>query len=115
MTPQELLLKAAEEIGRTGLFKKNYSEPDVSEQIAPVCAYGAMTRAATNGAITAYPLMPQEDADLVDQAAALLAKHVGPQPYDTILTDYSTVTRFNDNDKTTGEDVILAMKKAGSA
>lgn len=115
MTPQELLAKAADEIARTGHHKDSYSKMGVAESVAPVCAYGAMTRAATDGMTTSYPELACHSElfkshALIDQAAELLAEEVDPGH--EWATPFSAITRFNDDGRTTGEDVILAMKKA---
>jgi hypothetical protein len=120
VTPEEVLIKASEEMARTGHTKGNYCDPFASDESAsPVCAYGAMARAVTEGKSAAYPHLGEELEELVNQAAALLAGEVKPLMARLQLpqanTNFALVTTYNDMESTTGEDVILAMKRAGSA
>lgn len=115
MTPQELLAKAADEIARTGHCKASYSEPGIDERVAPVCAYGAMARAVSDGKTTCYADLGSHAKTwsqyrLIEHAAELLAAEIGNE----LDSPFGAITRFNDDDRTTGEDVILAMKTAAA-
>jgi hypothetical protein len=108
MTPEELLLKAADEIARTGHCKGMYYTGG-DERTAAVCAYGAMARAASDGRTADYfGELDGPGRALVRDAAALLASEI----YPFVSDPFHIITRFNDEDSTTGEDVILAMKRA---
>lgn len=109
MTPEELLLKAADEIATRGHAKRSYRNSDTGG----VCAYGAMTLAATGGRYWNYPDTYGDSPvkALIGQAAELLARQTGFEHL-ADATGFDMVTYFNDADDTTGEDVILAMKRA---
>lgn len=110
MTPQELLLKAADEIARRGHAKGRFEH----QKTRAVCAYGAMTAAATDGETANYANFDARGGELsalVGQAAQLLARSMD-NPWNSYA--YHLITGFNDDPKTTGEDVILAMKKAAT-
>lgn len=117
MTPEELLLAAADDIAAHGHCKNTYSPPGEDGRAGPVCAYGAMTRVATDGQTTDYASLHLNDEwwrtkrPLIDQAAALLAQHIGPT---AAGYPFGAITRFNDAARTTAEDVILMMKKAAA-
>lgn len=113
MKPRELLRKAADEIARTGHWKEKYSQPGTPEQVAPVCAYGALTRAATGGKTTVYGRDEHlETWHLIDLAADLLAETIEGGTRGEESPSFGIITHFNDDPSTTGEDVILMMKKA---
>lgn len=121
MTPQEVLAKAAEvmaERGKSnGCYESNGEHAATFGEKGSVCAYGAMTLAATDMRTSEFSELGMkfggsvdwfERKELVNQAAALLARRVTNPHAD--LTSFSTVTRFSDN--SSAEDVILAMKRA---
>lgn len=115
MTPQELLNKAADVIARDGHGKKYYQDTVTGN----VCAYGAMTLAATDGLTADYgfALHRMEVSGmvraLIDQAAALLANRVG-----TVIpmerTEFDVVVEFNDAPATDGPAMIRKMKEAAT-
>lgn len=114
MTPQELLLKAAEYMSERGHNKGTYFN-----ECGNVCAYGAMTLAVTEGAQADYAFSLNISSKfLVDQAAVLLAQTVDPNslyPNDMINYAFDTITKYNDARNTTGEDVIRKMRQAANA
>lgn len=110
MTPQELLLKAAEEMGRRGKYEGGYEDRETGR----VCAYGAMTAAATNGDTANYTMVEEwEQQELIDGAAVLLARSITRSPFHLGPSEtFQKVTMFNDDKNTSTEDVVLAMKEA---
>jgi len=123
MSPEELLAKAADEMSRTGQHKGTYynSGKAMQQSQAPVCAYGAMARAATDGKWADYAqlgagLAPGslEAYALVNQAARLLAKTINADLMAAIEDPFGIVTRHNDDLRTSQEDMILAFKKAAA-
>ena len=109
MTPEDVLTKAAETITRRGKATGHYEDPVTRE----VCAYGAMTLAATEGKTSCYSefdfFLTPRPALLVQQAAELLAKAV---PSEFVDEPFAVITWYNDQESTTAEDIALAMKKA---
>jgi hypothetical protein len=123
MTPEELLLKAAEDQAERGHHKGTYYKGDVGDPAgqdreAPACAYGSLTRAATNGEMADYSHLAasfarREAAVLIGQAARLLADSLVRDRQSLNTFDpFDVITRFNDHRSTTAEDVILAFKRA---
>ena len=114
MTPKEVLLKAAEVISEKGHCKGWYKD----EKTGAVCAYGAMTTAVTGNAEYAdlgIHLKHMQSKALIDQAAELLAQTLPPLegwPGGYGPTTFDIVTKNNDLESTTGEDMALWMKKA---
>lgn len=117
MTPEELLIKAAEDIATHGHWKQGYSDPMEPETTAPACAFGSLTRAAT-GYTTAYANLDVGSGldegvgikGLIEQAALLLSTQV-PNRLE-LFEPFNVITEYNDLESTTGEDMILAMKRA---
>lgn len=116
MTPQEVLAKAAETMAERGKATGTYESQEDDDYFGAkgaVCAFGAMSLAATDMQMSAFSELGLwgrtfEAKELVNQAAVLLARHVHtPGGY---FEPFSKVTWFNDH--SSGEDVILAMKRA---
>ena len=119
MTPEETLMAAAEDIAEHGHHKGGYFKQtaSVSERLsAPACAYGAMARVVglvTYGGLT-------YDISTLGPAAEKLAEQIrrdGPVLLcrNAQFDDFAAITYFNDRPTTTGEDVILMMKKAATS
>lgn len=116
MTPKEVLLKAAEFMAERGQHKGTYYDLKTGS----VCAYGAMALAATEGKTAEYTSFAwheefnQQTKALVDQAATLLAETL---PVSGIrhefLTEFDIVTKYNDREDVSTEDMVLAMKRVG--
>jgi hypothetical protein len=124
MTPAELLEKAADDIARYGHHKESYFDTSGRVDTAPTCAYGALTRAATDGLTANYAGIPAtflidrrtegvKAWYLVSQAAELLARSLKPGNFDSLQT-FHIVTTFNDKDTTQASDVVRQMKEAAS-
>lgn len=114
MTPQELLNKAADEMARTGKFEGTYYNPFKNVAEAEVCAYGAMTRAAT-GNTADYSVLAWEDTDsynLIIQAAGLLARSINPGVSSMTGDQFKTVIKYNDGSDQNA--VVQKMKEAAS-
>lgn len=115
MTPNELLEIAADDIAKYGHHHGAYSDDRFHESIAPACAYGALTRAATgtttNYAVAQTDLVLQSQIDLINQAAELLAKAITPNPVG-YGHPFRTITVYNDS--TIGPDMIRTMKEAAT-
>ena len=123
MTPEEILMAAAEDIAEHGHHKGSYFKPTASASkraIAPACAYGAMARAAglVRGLVSHPHLI--YDISIFSPAAEKLAEQIrrdGPVLLcrNAQSDDFAAITYFNDRPTTTGEDVILMMKKAATS
>lgn len=117
MTPEEVLTKAAEFMAERGRARGAYEvcstaqAQDQKGKMGSVCAYGAMSLAATDGRTATYSDLAPEALGLIRQAAKLLAGEVYGVPYGT--DPFFAITHFNDDEETAAEDVILAMKRAG--
>lgn len=108
-TPEEVLLKAADEISRCGLhkgfFTVNPDDPD-----SAVCLLGAIKRVvygnACSGTVGArgYANIGYANTFLAQEAVSLLADSLNHADGDLPV--------WNDLPGTTAEDVILQMKKA---
>ncbi|MFD4474637.1 hypothetical protein ACFWPU_00770 [Streptomyces sp. NPDC058471] len=116
MTPQEVLNTAADIIAARGHGKQHYEDAVTGN----VCAYGAMTAAATDGTdgrTADYSVMnvygTPRAKRLVDQAARLLATHLRG-PLDGYADEFDIVTHFNDADTTDGPTLIRHMKEAAT-
>lgn len=111
MTPEEALLKAADDLaehgGCKGVFIADREHPDTS----PACAMGAIARAT--GQITLDGLVGPDVGQ--GEAVRMLAQQIrgGFFPVKPGHA-FNIVASFNDSDTTTTEDVILAMKKAAN-
>lgn len=128
MTPQELLVKAAEDIEQHGLWKKSYWDPAGEPDTAPACVWGSMSRAATGSAdyLMLAPLgrpanrASAETKRLIDQAGELLADHLSvigvavpaDAPYGGPFT---RVVTFSDDPLSDAESVVRAMRKAAES
>jgi hypothetical protein len=109
MTPEELLLKAADDIAQQGHHKETFYKNCPYK--GPACAYGAMFRAAG----MSKRMMDGTLREPVRSAAVKLAEQIkAANPLFALSggDEWDVVTSFNDHDNTTGEDVILAMKEA---
>lgn len=118
MSPQETLLKAAESIAEHGHAKESYFEGRADDwETNPACAYGAMARTNPEKFMYSDGYAPRGfvQTDVIDRtpAADLLAEQIRREHPEFIKdSTYTTITYFNDRPSTTGEDVILMMKKA---
>ncbi|WP_432112784.1 DUF6197 family protein [Streptomyces sp. S1] len=116
MTPEEHLLKAAEDVAEHGHAKDYYFDTGgkrVAWSTAPSCALGSIARAG-DLCNEAGLVMGEVIADN-HPTARLLADHLREKyPHLAMKSpdNYSLITTFNDDKNTTGEDVILAMKEA---
>lgn len=107
MTPEEVLLKAADEIARYGLHKGNYAlreDPD-----SPVCALGGIKRAVYG---SVYGFAVDEKMSVEGAAVLKLENSIKKQGYEPECKQLAVIPMWNDEPETTAEDVILAMKKA---
>jgi hypothetical protein len=129
MNPQELLIKAAETMSERGkatgafVIPEGHSNTRWAGEAGSVCAYGAMTLAATGGRHCRYAnlvdsydetgtFIRNEVRLLIDQAASLLARQLRIDGMAGDSDDFHAIITANDNPKTTGEDMILSMKRA---
>jgi hypothetical protein len=126
MTPDQILLKAADIIAQAGHCKGEYyqaADPgmsaeswaqaeDVAAQSAPVCAIGALRRARFGTAGGSHYVT--NPASELGQAIARLVTVIGDPPLPD-ATPEGRIIGFNDAPTTTAEDVILALKKAATA
>jgi hypothetical protein len=122
MTPAELLEKAADDIARYGHHKESYFDTSGRVDTAPTCAYGALTRAATDGLTANYAGIPLsypslnegiKAMGLITQAAELLARSLEPGNPEPLRAFY-IITEFNDQNNTQASDVVRQMKEAAS-
>lgn len=111
MTPEEALLAAAEDQAKYGHGKGAYFSVAVADgdrdawETAPACSLGSISRVtqAHRHTLTGN----------YGSATRLLAEQIRRERPDlTVLDDYGVVSRFNDQENTSAEDVILMMKKA---
>lgn len=130
MTPQELLGKAVEVIERDGWHQGSMYEnsdetwpggAEVEKRIArhqelgrtaPVCAMGAVYRAAVGTAYTAGVTGSPKTMNLIRQSFELLGQAIVAQAGPDHR--FYGIAGYNDDDRTTKEDVILAMKTAAA-
>lgn len=117
MTPEEILIKAAEDLGKYGHHKQTFYGTNDPEEVptASACAYGSMARVAGAVQTNGGPIFIYTEIDIkgIPQAAEKLARQIRLEhPRFMFSSDYSTITNFNDDDNTTGEDVALMMKRA---
>lgn len=121
MTPDEILLKAADDLARYGHAKQTFFESTDDRkawwQEASACALGAIARAAGEVGVTGVVSDPMgPDTSVRHAAVRKLAESIRSRSpimnrFGT-TDDYITITSFNDAGSTTAEDVILAMKTA---
>lgn len=118
MTPEEILLKAANDLAENGHCKGSFYASRVSHdgwRKAPACAYGALARVteltSDNGIVGVI-----EDSRLIGPAAERLAKQIRKLFPDNSIWQtsdaYTVITTYNDNETTTAEDMILRFKEA---
>lgn len=117
MTPEDVLLKAAEVIETAGWHQGYYYLEPAPEcfdderdrelsATAPVCAMGAIRRAMTGYAdVTPFA----GEYTLFRQARHLLWQQVKPEESDGLTFG---VPSWNDDPQRTKEDVVLALKRA---
>lgn len=123
MTPEEVLAKAAEDMSEKGMTKGHFYEqgvPGEGWREAPACAYGSMARAM--GVTSAGGVVEPGTLDDLDPASEKLAAAiVRLHPDHPVIASlrathcddaYDIVTRYNDHEGTTKEDMVLAMKEA---
>ncbi|MEU3052228.1 DUF6197 family protein [Streptomyces griseus] len=119
MTPEEILLKAADVIQRDGwhqgaLFEGSNKAPtpqrDVAAREAPVCALGAISRATWGScSSTGREYLASVVAAEAD-ATCLLLKQVEA----STAGRYPSIPMWNDAPERSAEDVILALKRAAA-
>lgn len=124
MTPQEILLAAAEDLAKHGHNKQNFygtPPPGKGPESAPACAMGSIARVMEAPRVwNGYATLDISSHPAVHLLAEQIHREMpgwvpGSDDYVTVATfNYVTVATFNDLPSTTGEDVILAMKKAAS-
>jgi hypothetical protein len=114
MTPEELLLKAADDMAEHGHCKGSFFEDLAEWETTPSCAYGSLARVAgvvqPNGLIIDCRDL---DPEAVKRLAAVI-RPLHPHPFVDYCDDYDVITTYNDHDSVTGEDMILAFKKAAA-
>jgi hypothetical protein len=113
VTPEEILLKAAEDLATYGHAKEKFYAGTLKGnwETAPACAYGSLARVA--GAANENGTVTDVSVGTLGEAAKKLAAQIRESfPHFSHDDPYFTITRYNDHDNTTGEDVILAMKEA---
>lgn len=114
MTPEEILLKAADEIARYGHTKDAFFHCHQEHEWATArsCAVGAIAR--VSGKTTPDgPFVPEvDDSVLTSEPVKLLAATIREKGRGTPGTSFDTIVHFNDSKETTAEDVILMMKEA---
>lgn len=112
MTPEETLLKAADDLAQYGHTKGTFfwTSDEQTWHTAPACAFGALARVIGEGAINEYGTVSGDDAgDAVQRLANVIRDKVDALK---LADNYQAITGYNDMDSTTGEDIILAMKEA---
>lgn len=115
MTPEEVLIKAADDIAQHGHAKEVFFDSAVKASWAgaPACAYGAMARVGNwvqeNGTVT--DLYEGTFAEAARRLASVIRGKVDAL---SIGDDYQVITLYNDHKDTTAEDVILMMKEAAN-
>ena len=128
MTPQELLGAAVEVIERDGWHQGSMYEHSNEDWVggaeqqlrherlgktAPVCAMGAVYRAAVGTACGVVASVSVETQQLVKQALGLLSLAMCDQSAAEGRRNYG-IASFNDDPRTTKEDVLLALKTAAA-
>lgn len=112
MTPEEILIKAADDLATHGHAKETFynSSGAQSWETASACALGAIAR-VTGHASKGQGIVREEifEDEAVKKLAAKIREKGGMYADDS---DYAVVTGYNDADHTTAEDVILTMKEA---
>jgi hypothetical protein len=118
MTPEETLLKAAEDIGEHGHNKQTYFGGNGHWSQGPACAFGAIARTQPERYMRAIGnggFVLNEEVEK-SAAAKLLAEQIRRDYPDLIPNndgaDFLAVIQYNDHPSTSAEDVILTMKKA---
>jgi hypothetical protein len=113
VTPEEILIKAAEDLATHGHAKEVFFDSTARSawQGAPACAYGAMARVGNwvqeNGTVT--DLYEDTFAEAARRLASVIRGKVDAL---SVADDYQAITGYNDADTTTAEDMILMMKEA---
>jgi len=123
MTPEEVLLKAADDIAERGHAKSVFYDckldggTKAAWETAPACALGAIGRTLAvtkSGELAPCAIEDLENHEAVRRLAASILTH--RSDLIRLRVDggdcYDVITEFNDMPETTGEDVILAMKRA---
>ena len=128
-TAQELLGAAVDIIERDGWHQGSLYEGSNEEWVggaeqhgrhvelgktAPVCAMGAVYRAAVGTAYVDSVIASFEMQQLVKQAMSLLTRAMCDQSAAAGRRNYG-IASFNDDPRTSREDVVLAMKTAASS
>lgn len=113
MTPEETLIKAADDLATHGHAKGTFYNPSGAQswETASACALGAIAR-VTGYASKGQGIVRDEifTSEAVHKLAATIREKGGK--YANLGDNYCTVTGYNDDDHTTAEDVILTMKEA---
>lgn len=115
MTPEETLLKAADDLAQYGHAKETFFETSGEQDwhTAPACAFGALARVIGGGAINENGVVSGDDTLFAGDVVHRLANVIRGKVDALKLADnYQAITGYNDMDSTTGEDTILAMKEA---
>jgi hypothetical protein len=113
MTPQEILLKAADHIEQYGLAKGTWVHfvGDKHLEECPSCAGGALTVVASGGGETSPSLYRGENREVLDQAMSMLVDHLGlDHEADWQSLDY--IIRWSDS--STQKEVVRTMRAAAS-
>ncbi|OII61189.1 hypothetical protein BJP40_06585 [Streptomyces sp. CC53] len=118
MTPEEHLIKAADDLAQHGHAKYAFFTNQAAESwtTARACALGALARTDTETHIAqqSWGVLVKDVQNC--PAAHKLAHHLRAKHpalfAEPPADDYDTITQYNDHPDTTGEDVILAMKQA---
>lgn len=115
MTPEETLLKAADDLAQYGHAKEVFFETSDEQtwHTAPACAFGALARVIGDEVMNENGSVGGGDALFTGDAVHRLASVIRGKVDALKLADnYQAITGYNDHKDTTGEDVILAMKEA---
>jgi hypothetical protein len=112
MEADDTLMRAAEDIAQHGHAKETFFESTAERKwmTAPACAVGAIAR-VTGHASKGNGIVREEIFN--HEAVKKLAAMIRSKSKDLAgAEDYVAVTGYNDDDRTTAEDMILMMKEA---
>ena len=117
MTPEEILLAAAEDQAKHGNTKGSFYKADVgglpplSWREQPACALGSIARVSGKVTTAGYVEESTLDREVVIRLANTIVRHTGLW---NKCYPGAVISGFNDDPSTTAEDVILMMKRAAA-